>query len=103
MHFPFDFPAFLGLRVCAQALGLSYSHVRKITYLQRPAPAGWPAPVKIGGKVGYLRADLERWLDSLSHPNPDVESATFELTEQPAPRRRGRPRKNESASARSQK
>lgn len=97
MHFPADFPAFASLRVCAQFLGLSYSHIRKITYSQRPAPSGWPAPVRVGCKVGYLRADLENWLNSLS---PAVESPlppNSDATPQ-TPRRRGRPRKMESVS-----
>ena len=103
MHFPKDFPAFAGLRICAQAVGLSYSHVRKITYLQRPAPVGWPASVRVGGKVGYLRADLERWLDSLSSTSTDVEIGNAGATERPAPRRLGRPRKIDSAAAGSKK
>ncbi|WP_170285812.1 hypothetical protein [Propionivibrio limicola] len=101
MHFPIDFPAFAGLRICAQFLGLSYSHIRKITYDQRPAPAGWPAPVRVGGKVGYLRHDLERWLDSLSSAADQVSACpgapAQQAAETPPPRRRGRPRKLESA------
>ena len=84
-------PVLQDLHQTAAFINFSFSAVRHWTYGSKPAPAGWPSPVKVGNKsIRYRTADLLNWIDGLSavHLRRDP-------PDQQVKRRPGRPRKLE--------
>ncbi len=79
------FPLLLDIAQTADFIGFSYSAVRHWTYGTKPAPAGWPAPLKVGGKSRrYRRSDLEAWV-------LDLGSSIQPQQHETSGKRRGRP------------
>lgn len=86
-----NLPLLLTIDQAAALVGFAPTTISKWLYGYRPAPAGWPSPVKAGRSVRYRRVDIESWVEglvgrgaSLATRNPPVDAL---------PRRRGRPRK----------
>lgn len=69
-------------------------------YGRKPAPVGFPPPVKIGGKLVWVDTDIDAWIESHARnsslpPPPSAPQAKANISqEQPVRRGRGRPRKN---------
>ncbi len=86
-------PLLLTLEQAAAYVGFAPETVRKWTYSKttgRTAPAGWPEPIKIGGKaIRWRRSDLENWVSGLRQED----SKNAVLTPPNSTKRPGRPRK----------
>lgn len=81
------------LRLAAAITGFSQGTLRHWIYGSRPAPAGFPRPIKIGGKATRWRlADLQGWIEGLGVGAPPPQ---LELGPKPipiaSPERRHRP------------
>jgi predicted DNA-binding transcriptional regulator AlpA len=61
-------------RYVARVLGISVGAVRHWTYGVRPAPTGWPPPVRVGGRVRYRLRDLRAYIDDLPVVQPGGET-----------------------------
>lgn len=89
---------FIDHREVGKRIPFAASTILNWAYRRKPAPAGFPAPVKVGGKLVWLESDLDSWIQSHSslppsHPAPQAHEAQAQT-----PRRgRGRPRKNQTA------
>lgn len=86
----------------AEIVGFARSTVNNWAYRRKPPPAGFPPPIKIGGKLLWLDKDIDDWLLSLSTlkdaPPPELKIIE-EFPPFPPPRPRGRPRKDMKAKA----
>ena len=72
----------------ADALGLSPVTVSNWAYRKKPAPAGFPAPIRIGNRLRWRAEDVQAWLDKLQ-----MDQTQTALVISTAGRRgRGRPR-----------
>ena len=94
-------PELLNPRETAELVGISFQQINKVIYGQRKAPQGFPAPVKVGGRIKFRRRDLDEWIDSLP-PMGGQQQPAPEPAPEPAPapapaRPRGRPRKQPRA------
>ncbi len=58
-------PLLLDLESAADAIGIARGTLRRWAYGGRPAPAGFPLPVRLGRLLRYRVADLEAWVSSL--------------------------------------
>lgn len=94
------------IRRAAAITGFSEGTLRHWVYGARPAPAGFPKPVKVGGKaVRWRLIDLQAWIDGLGaghgqhQPSPEAapDALTLPIIAPPERRRPGRPRKAEAA------
>lgn len=91
----------LDLDAAAASLGLARTTLRRWAYQARPAPAGFPLPVRVGRLLRYRAADLAAWVNGLppAHEAGQAQPSPSEATP-PAPQRgRGRPRKNPGGGA----
>jgi len=86
-----NLPLLLTIGQAAALVGFAPKTLAKWLYGYRPAPAGWPSPVKAGRSVRYRRVDIESWVDGLGGPSLGV-TETIAQAASP-PRRRGRPKK----------
>jgi predicted DNA-binding transcriptional regulator AlpA len=68
----------------ASLLGVGPSTVKKWSCGAKPAPPGFPRPVKLGARTVWRARDIEEWVESLGKP---------EQPPMPARRGPGRPRK----------
>ena len=59
-------PLLLDLESAADAIGIARGTLRRWAYGARPAPAGFPLPVRLGRLLRYRVADLEAWVSSLA-------------------------------------
>ena len=95
-------PLLLDLESAADAIGIARGTLRRWAYGARPAPAGFPLPVRLGRLLRYRVADLEAWVISLapqmgascvtaSRDNDRESKETVFLNTTPRPR--GRPKK----------
>lgn len=76
----------------ARLIVFSPATVANWAYRRKPAPQGFPAPVKVGRILRYRRSDIEGWIARLGmatlvEPNSDVNSDSASVK-----RPRGRPR-----------
>lgn len=71
-------------------LGLSPITIQHWVYGHRPAPANFPAPIRIGRQLRFVDADVDGWIRALR-------GDPAESTEPFHERRRGRPRKSKDA------
>jgi predicted DNA-binding transcriptional regulator AlpA len=60
-----DLKRFLGLEEFAELLGLSPQTLYGYRYRHRLRPAGFPVALKVGNRLKYERADVERYLAEL--------------------------------------
>lgn len=77
----------------AERIQMSRTTVKHWAYRRRPAPPGFPDPVRVNRSLRYIAQDLDKWIDSL---RANVDRRPVLLPECDArlnPRRRGRPRK----------
>lgn len=80
------------LRLAAAITGFSTGTLRHWIYGSRPAPEGFPRPIKVGGKATRWRlADLQKWIDGLGEGAPQLEVGPKPVPVA-SPERRGRPR-----------
>ena len=72
----------------AERLSLSPVTIAHWAYRRKPAPQGFPEPIKIGNRLRWRPEAIDAWLDGLQEvPRPSGAPAVD------AARRRGRPRK----------
>jgi predicted DNA-binding transcriptional regulator AlpA len=82
----------------AKLIKLSPATIENWAYGRKPAPAGFPDPIKVGRLLRYRRADIEVWIGGLGVPgNPAPSGAVAPLLRAKPKRLRGRPRKMEAA------
>jgi predicted DNA-binding transcriptional regulator AlpA len=74
----------------ADRLALSPVTIAHWAYRRKPAPPGFPAPIKIGSRLRWRPEAIDAWLDSLQKT---AQAAEPVLQSTAQPRRRGRPRK----------
>lgn len=86
----------LSLEEVARLIVFSKATVENWSYRRKPAPRGFPQPIKVGRILRYRRADIERWIAGLGVTAPVTPGTTeSDLTSDlPRPKRRarGRPR-----------
>lgn len=75
----------IDVREVAQLLGVGLSSVRKWACGAKPAPTGFPRPVKLGSRTVWKMQDVMDWVEGLGK--------TAQEAAPPARRRPGRPRK----------
>lgn len=78
----------------SKIVGFAPTSVQNWAYKRKPAPAGFPMPSKVAGKLLWVQQDVENWVLSFSvsaqqNGSTNPAASTFA----PPPRRRGRPRK----------
>ena len=78
----------LNIATVAAILGFSRITVEHWAYGHRPAPDGFPSPVRIGRQLRYIDAEIGVWIASLR-----FQEAPKPPTLASARRRPGRPRK----------
>ncbi len=95
------------IRRAAAITGFSAGTLRHWIYGARPAPEGFPMPIKVGGKATRWRLiDLQGWIDGLgagqTQPSPaaDADAKAEPKRERGRRRRPGRPRQAEAAGVR---
>lgn len=89
-----DLPLLLGLGDVAQAIGLGRGTLRKWAAGVRPAPAGFPPILHVGGRRAVRRIDLEKWVAGLGAPESTESTPSGAPTATEGKKRaRGRPRK----------
>lgn len=82
-----DFNATAGLILFSPATIANWAYGRK------PAPKGFPAPIKVGRILRYRRLDLETWIANLRGGESVLSSASESNIASTTKRRpRGRPR-----------
>lgn len=77
----------------AERIQMSRTTVKHWAYRRRPAPIGFPDPVRINRNLRYIAQDIDEWIDSL---RAKMERRPILLPERNANlnrRCRGRPRK----------
>jgi len=79
----------------AELLSLSKVTIEHWAYRRRPAPNGFPAPLKIARRLRWRESDFDAWISNLSSAQLTVPDANLEGT--PTRRRPGRPRKTGGA------
>ena len=73
----------------ATRLNLSPVTIAHWAYRRKPAPGGFPAPIKIGNRLRWRPESIDAWLDTLQAlPAANTADAAA------APRKRGRARKS---------
>jgi len=77
----------------AERIGFSVQTVLSWAYGRKPAPLGFPRPVKISNRLRWVEADILSYIEALS-----VKEPTFPAPPPPKPKR-GRPRKGNPVSA----
>lgn len=97
-------PLLLALLDVSVLVTVSVSTVRNWAYKRKPAPAGFPAPVKVGRMLRYRTADIENYVASIGgDAMPPAAELAMPCAGQPVqeetvtvvPKRpRGRPRKH---------
>ena len=68
----------------AQRVSFSSATVKHWAYRRRPAPAGFPRPIRVGRSLRWPDADIDAWIASLA----GIDETQNEATKP----RRGRPR-----------
>jgi len=71
-------------------------------YGRRPAPAGFPSPIRVGRHLRYIEEEVDAWITSRAAARPGQEQATqlkdtATASSTPGRRRPGRPKKAEAA------
>jgi predicted DNA-binding transcriptional regulator AlpA len=79
-------------------INFSDATVANWTYGRRPPPAGFPAPIRVGRQLRYIREEVEAWLKERAAARPGQEQATqlkdtATASATPGRRRPGRPKK----------
>lgn len=75
----------------AELIGFSRATIENWAHRRKPAPAGFPQPLKIGRILKYRRVDIARWVDDLGIPRNFPDSPLTSVVET-VRRPRGRPR-----------
>jgi len=84
-------------------INFSDATVANWTYGRRPPPAGFPAPIRVGRQLRYIREEVEAWLKERAAARPGQEQATqipITVPVSTARRRPGRPSNAEIAARR---
>ena len=76
----------------AATLGLSDVTLENWSYRRRPAPAGFPSPIRVGRQLRYLQSEIEGWIRAQCGDQP---ASPPQAAVAPARRRPGRPRRVE--------
>ena len=78
----------------ARLIVLSPATIENWAYRRKPAPLGFPSPVKVGRILRYRRTDIESWIAGLGTAQVGAPDPELELPHSsPAAKRpRGRPR-----------
>lgn len=71
----------------------SQATIANWAYRRKPAPQGFPAPIKVGRILRYRRIDIERWIDNLRGGGVVSACVLGAASAEPLRRPRGRPRK----------
>lgn len=90
---PLQLPLLLDTEQLARITGFAEQTIRHWANKTRPAPLGWPEPVKVGRAVRYRTIDIIQWVDGGCRMQPPGSSQTALENEPPTRRGRGRPRK----------
>lgn len=82
----------LNFEEVARLIVFSPATVANWAYRRKPAPRGFPLPIKVGRILRYRRIDIEGWISRLGvassgEPNSDLNSDSARVK-----RPRGRPR-----------
>lgn len=76
----------------AALISFSSATVTNWAYGRKPAPPGFPKPVKIGRNLRYRRSDIEAWVASF-RPDPQLVEVVPSPPQPSTGRPRGRPPK----------
>lgn len=75
-------------------MSFSPATIANWAYRRKPAPGGFPSPIKIGRLLRYRRIDIERWIGGQGEISGfRASTASTEAPIEPPRRPRGRPRK----------
>lgn len=91
----YKLPLLLDTMRLAEITGFAEQTIRHWANNVRPAPSGWPMPVKIGRNVRYRTADLIAWINAGCRPLAAKAESVIEVQLSPK-RGRGRPKKDAS-------
>lgn len=83
-------PLLLTIEQTAALIGFAPKAISKWLYGYRPAPVGWPRPVKAGRSVRFRRIDVESWVNGLGCHTAKLMT---DAADPSPPRRCGRPKK----------
>jgi predicted DNA-binding transcriptional regulator AlpA len=87
-----------------EKIAFSSSTVLNWAYGRKPAPPGFPPPVKVSNRLLWVESDVDEWIDSMKifpktiskehgWPTIDVQPETLKDAAAMVKRGRGRPRK----------
>jgi predicted DNA-binding transcriptional regulator AlpA len=87
----------LDFQAVARLIAFSSATIANWAYRRKPAPQGFPQPVKVGRILRYRRGDIEGWIASLGVVEPNLPTAdlNWAKTSSGIKRARGRPRLSE--------
>ncbi len=88
-----------------EKISFSSSTVLNWAYGRKPAPPGFPPPVKVSNRLLWVESDIDEWIDSMKifpktiskehgWPTIDVQPETLKEAAAMVKRGRGRPRKH---------
>ena len=70
--------------------GFRKATIENWIYGRKPAPDGFPKPVKVGRVWRFKRSDFQQWIEKLGNNKPTIFAVTSDV---PLARPRGRPKK----------
>lgn len=88
-----------------EKISFSASTIENWAYGRKPAPPGFPPPVKVSNRLLWVESDLDQWIDSMKifpksvsnehgWPTIDVQPETLKEAASMVKRGRGRPKKH---------
>ena len=78
----------------AQVISFREATIQNWAYCRKPAPPGFPLPIRVGRLLRYRSADLEDWVEAQAggNPNHQKSDSNFQESQEKPKRLRGRPR-----------